>query len=194
MSGQKPSFRVSFLEEQTVQTAHTLFPAQTQYEFENWDGMLLDPPASARTTDVRQTVCASKKRCWIRPSCLWPASPKPSRKAGARNASARICVFSEPTTVDKASYFLPIHSARRRSDTSPSRVCLSWLTRGRPVIADHSLPAVDAIERIEQSKKPSRPISLRLRANSELLAQLKTLQIQFLEENGTFGAVRFDPR
>jgi len=45
-----------------------------------------------------------------------------------------------------------------------------------------SIP-LDCIDRIEQSKKSGRPITLRLRPNFELLTQLKALQIEFLEEN-----------
>jgi hypothetical protein len=42
---------------------------------------------------------------------------------------------------------------------------------------------VDSIDQIHQEKKGGRPVSLTLRPNSELMAQLKTLQIQFLHEN-----------
>jgi hypothetical protein len=38
VSSQKPSFAVSFLEEQTVQTGQTLFTAQPHYSFDNWEG------------------------------------------------------------------------------------------------------------------------------------------------------------
>jgi hypothetical protein len=50
------------------------------------------------------------------------------------------------------------------------------------IVADTQL--VDCIDRLEQSKKSGRPISLSLRPNFELLSQLKTLHILFLDENG----------
>lgn len=39
-SGTSQIARISFLEEQNVQTAQTLFQAQPQYTFETWEGML----------------------------------------------------------------------------------------------------------------------------------------------------------
>jgi hypothetical protein len=42
---------------------------------------------------------------------------------------------------------------------------------------------VDSVDQIHQEKKGGRPVSLTLRPNSELMSQLKTLQIQFLHEN-----------
>lgn len=37
----EPSLRISFLDEQTVQTAHTVFTTQLSYTFEDWRGMSL---------------------------------------------------------------------------------------------------------------------------------------------------------
>jgi hypothetical protein len=43
--------------------------------------------------------------------------------------------------------------------------------------------SVDSVDRIHQEKKGGRPVTLALRPSSELMSQLKTLQIQFLHEN-----------
>lgn len=43
---------------------------------------------------------------------------------------------------------------------------------------------VNCIDRIDQSKKPGRLISLRLKPNSNLLSELKALEIRFLEDEG----------
>lgn len=40
------------------------------------------------------------------------------------------------------------------------------------------------MDRIEPGKKGSKAISIRLRPNTELVAQIKQLQIKFLEESG----------
>lgn len=45
---------------------------------------------------------------------------------------------------------------------------------------------VSCIDRIDQSKKGGRQISLRLHPNSELLSELKVLQIKFLDNQGEF--------
>ena len=43
--------------------------------------------------------------------------------------------------------------------------------------------SVDSVDQIHQEKKGGRPVTLALRPSSELMSQLKTLQIQFLHEN-----------
>jgi len=45
---------------------------------------------------------------------------------------------------------------------------------------------VDCIDQISQGKKAGQPLSLRLRPNFELMAELKSLQIHFLDDNGEF--------
>lgn len=44
---------------------------------------------------------------------------------------------------------------------------------------------VDNVEGMTQGKKGGRPVTLRLRSAGELLSQLKTLQIDFLDSDGT---------
>ena len=51
-----------------------------------------------------------------------------------------------------------------------------------PEFADQE--PVDCVDRIEQSKKAGKPMSLSLRPNFDLLAELKTLSILFLDDNG----------
>jgi hypothetical protein len=43
---------------------------------------------------------------------------------------------------------------------------------------------VNCIEKIDVPKKASRPISLHLLPNFELLAEMKVLQLQFLDDDG----------
>jgi hypothetical protein len=45
---------------------------------------------------------------------------------------------------------------------------------------------VNCIDKIDVPKKASRPISLHLLPNFELLAEMKVLQLQFLDDDGTF--------
>lgn len=56
------------------------------------------------------------------------------------------------------------------------------LSRSLSSQPDHYL--VDCIERLEQSKKHGRPIGMQLRPNFDLLAQMKTLTILFLDGDG----------
>jgi hypothetical protein len=64
VSSQKSSFAVSFLEEQTIQTAQTLFAAQPHYSFDNWEGRaLLFQHQLSRMLRLGQTASVSKKYC-----------------------------------------------------------------------------------------------------------------------------------
>jgi hypothetical protein len=56
-----------------------------------------------------------------------------------------------------------------------------------------SIP-LDGVDQIEQPKKASKPITLKLRPNNELLGQLKSLQILFLDENGELHRTSFSSR
>lgn len=46
---------------------------------------------------------------------------------------------------------------------------------------------VAAVDHMEQPKKNSRPVSLRLRGTSDLMSQLKALHIQFLDDHGKYS-------
>lgn len=46
---------------------------------------------------------------------------------------------------------------------------------------------MNCIDKIDVPKKASRPISLHLRPNFELLAEMKVLQLQFLDDEGIFS-------
>jgi hypothetical protein len=50
---------------------------------------------------------------------------------------------------------------------------------------------VDCIDQISQGKKVGQPLSLRLRPNFDLMAELKSLQIYFLDDNGEFATADF---
>jgi hypothetical protein len=45
-AGDDYPLRVSFMEQQTIQAAHTVFMTQLSYKFENWNGMRPRHPES----------------------------------------------------------------------------------------------------------------------------------------------------
>lgn len=49
--------RVSFMDQQTVQTAHTVFMTQLSYNFENWDGMRPREP-TRRSSAYHYRLCS----------------------------------------------------------------------------------------------------------------------------------------
>lgn len=132
-SSQSHNSRVSFLEEQTVQTASTLFQAQPQYTFESWEGMaLIRPIMSGLVVSLQsraivlipsaQIVSNSKSLCLDRRSYSRRALRKQSPKVGAKSASARIYASCEPEVGDRSSCSLQILSAKKKSATFRSLV------------------------------------------------------------------------
>jgi hypothetical protein len=86
----------------------------------------------------------------------------------AKNGRRTIVLFANSQRKEKKGYILIPGEFRIRTD----RLCR---------LADEC--SVDSVDQIHQEKKGGRPVSLTLRPNSELMSQLKTLQIQFLHEN-----------
>jgi hypothetical protein len=154
-----------------------------------------------------QIVCIFRKRCSAKRLSSPLALQKRSQRDEGKNASARIYGSSGLGLESKPFYSLRTRSAKRRNDTSQYHVSLNPMTviilgdaQGRHHLCCSLLvrywfatsmsewfangSAVDCIDRIEQSKKAGRPMTLTLRPNFDLLAQLKSLSILFLDDNG----------
>ena len=128
VSGQKSTFVVSFLEEQVVQTAQTLFSTQPHYTFGTEEGMADDGRDLACWLTVPSQIGPSfKKPCSGQSSCSWRALRKPPRKDAGKNVLARtsaLCgrrmdgwpCFSLPTrNANHASNMYFYHVSRRGS-------------------------------------------------------------------------------
>ncbi|KAI1613544.1 hypothetical protein EDD37DRAFT_571251, partial [Exophiala viscosa] len=138
--------RVSFLEEQTVQTASTLFQAQPQYSFESWEDCVKFQEALLGQTVVFTAGIAEAKSKGRGEECI----SQNLRILRAKNGRQVILFFTNSQRKEKKKYI--------------------------------TIP-LDCIDHIEQSKKSGRPLALTLRPNFELLSQLRTLHILFLDEN-----------
>jgi hypothetical protein len=150
-----PAYVVSFLDEQTVQTAGTLFSAQPHYTFDD------------REDWIRfQETLLNQKLVFV----AGIAQAK-SKGRGEESISQNLRIFK--TRSGKQSILLFTNSQRKREQKKYISISL------------------DGVDHIEQPKKASKPILLKLRANNELLTQLKNLQIQFLDENGE--SIAFHP-
>jgi hypothetical protein len=183
VSSQKSSFAVSFLEEQTIHTAQTLFTAQPHYSFDNWEGRALlcqhqtFQDAKAWTDCIRfQEILLDQKLLLIAGIAVAKSKGRGEecisqnlRILRAKNGRRTIVLFANSQRKERKGYILiPCEF----SHTYPTRLCR---------LADEC--SVDSVDQIHQEKKGGRPVSLTLRPNSELMSQLKTLQIQFLHEN-----------
>ncbi|KIX06730.1 uncharacterized protein Z518_04706 [Rhinocladiella mackenziei CBS 650.93] len=145
-SSQSHISRVSFLEEQNVQTASTLFQAQPQYTFETWEDCVHFQECLLDQTVVFTAGIAEAKSKGRGEECI----SQNLRILRARNGRQIILFFANSQRKEKKRYI--------------------------------SIP-LDCIDRLEQSKKSGRPMTLSLRPNFELLAQLKSLHISFLDDN-----------
>ena len=105
-----------------------------------------------------------------------------SRKGAAKNVLARTCVSFKQRMVGELLLSLQIPSPRRGRATSRFLASFAHFRADCIILTNEC--SVDCVGQLHQEKKAGRPVSLTLQPNSELLSQLKMLQIQFLHENG----------
>jgi flavin reductase (DIM6/NTAB) family NADH-FMN oxidoreductase RutF len=120
VSSQKSSFAVSFLEEQTVQTAQTLFAAQPHYLFDNWEGRA--PSVSAPTfQDAKAwTDCIRFQEILLDQKLLFVAGVEVAKSKGrgeecisqnlrilrAKNGRRTIVLFANSQRKERKGYIL----------------------------------------------------------------------------------------
>lgn len=142
------SLRVSFLEEQTIQVAQTIFNTQPQYNFENIsDCHRFQQEVLGMTVLFVAGVAeiSSKGRGE-------EATSQNLRLCRTATGSTRILFFANAQRKDRKRY-----------------VTLS----------------IDSIEKIEQPKKSSKPVHLKLDSDDELAASMKDLNILFIDSEHT---------
>ncbi|KAH8702478.1 hypothetical protein BGW36DRAFT_372928 [Talaromyces proteolyticus] len=146
--------RVSFLDEQTVQTANTTFTTQLSYTFDNWDDCVR----------FQETLLASK--------LVFIAGIAEAKSKGRGEE----CISQN------------LRLLRGHHDRM---VLLFFANSQRKDRKRYVSVPLNCIDRIDVPKKASRPISLHLRPNFELLAEMKVLQLQFLDddERKEFGQI-----
>jgi hypothetical protein len=145
VSNEAPRYIVSFLEEQTVQTAQTIFSAQPHYTFydrEDWVRF------QETLLDQRLVFVAG-------------IAEAKSKGRGEECISQNLRILRTKTGRQTILFFA--NSQRNEKKR-------------------YVLIPLDCIDQIEQGKKAGKPMALRLRPNVELLAQLKGLQIRFLDD------------
>ncbi|KEF63185.1 uncharacterized protein A1O9_01162 [Exophiala aquamarina CBS 119918] len=151
ITSSKPQIsRISFLEEQTVQSATTIFQAQPQYTFETFqDCIAFQENLLAQEVVFTAGVAEAKSK-----GRGEEAISQNLRILRARNGRQIIVMFCNSQ-----------RSERKRYISIPHRT-------------------VDCIDHIEHSKRKFN-VTLTLRPNFDLLAQLKSISIVFLDDHGT---------
>ncbi|KAL1982262.1 hypothetical protein VTN96DRAFT_1571 [Rasamsonia emersonii] len=140
------SYRVSFLEEQTIQTGQTVFTSQLSYTFDDWND------------------CVRFQELLLASELVFIAGIAEAKSKGRGEE----CISQN------------LRILRGRHDR---KVILFFANSQRRERKRYVSIPLNCIDHLEVPKKPSRPVSLHLRPNFEILAEMKVLHIQFLEED-----------
>lgn len=145
-SEQRSAFRISFIEEQTLQTGGSLFQAKPSFAFERWEDCLRFQQAVLGQEIIFVGGLAEAKSKGRGEECI----SQNLRVLRPRGGGKTIMIF----------YTNSQRGERRKYISIP----------------------LNAITDIESGRKARHPITIKLRGETELLASLKTLQVQFLDD------------
>ncbi|KAL2831712.1 hypothetical protein BDW59DRAFT_139877 [Aspergillus cavernicola] len=148
------SLRLSFLEEQTVQTGSTVFATQLSYTFEDWSDCL----------QFQELVLASKL------VFIAGIAEAKSKGRGEECISQNLRILRGDSGKLVILFFANSQRKERKRYVSIPLTC---------------------IDSVNPGKNSRRPVVLQLQPNFDHLAQMKTLQIQFLDEEDQKAFVQF---
>lgn len=99
-TGDDYPLRVSFMDQQTVQTGSTVFMTQLSYKFDHWDGTRpINLGVKTFHLCLHSQIVYDFKNCYSAPSWYLSAGwLRPSPKAGVKSASAKIFASSAGIT------------------------------------------------------------------------------------------------
>ncbi|KAM0088482.1 hypothetical protein ACP6JD_008193 [Aspergillus fumigatus] len=165
----EPSLRISFLEEQTVQSACTVFTTKLSYTFEDWQDCV----------QFQELILAAKL------VFIAGIAEAKSKGRGEECISQNLRIFRGYNGKQVMLFFA--NSQRKelkRYVSIPGMGPLqSSLAALYPIYATIlTLCEVNCIETVNPGKKAGRPVVLDLQPNFDLLSQMKTLHIQFLDD------------
>ncbi|KAL4803065.1 hypothetical protein BDV18DRAFT_163590 [Aspergillus unguis] len=140
----EPSLRISFLDEQTVQTGSTVFATQISYTFEDWNDCV----------HFQELILASKL------SFIAGIAEAKSKGRGEECISQNLRILQGHSGKLVMIFFANSQRRERKRYVSIPLSCIESVTPG---------------------KNSRRPVVLQLQPNFEHLAQMKTLQIWFLD-------------
>ncbi|KAL4796683.1 hypothetical protein BDV19DRAFT_75452 [Aspergillus venezuelensis] len=140
----EPSLRISFLDEQTVQTGSTVFATQLSYNFEDWNDCL----------QFQELILASKL------VFIAGIAEAKSKGRGEECISQNLRILRGHSGKLVMIFFANSQRKERKRYVSIPLSCIDSVTPG---------------------KNTRRPVTLQLQPNFDHLAQMKTLQIQFLD-------------
>ncbi|OGE57897.1 hypothetical protein PENARI_c001G01412 [Penicillium arizonense] len=145
-SGDDYPLRVSFMEQQTIQAAHTVFMTQLSYKFENWNDC------------VRfQEILLGSKLIFI-----GGMAEAKSKGRGEECISQNLRILRG-------------HNGKR--------VMLFFANSQRRELKRYVSIPLNCVGGIKPPKKAGRPATLDLNPNFEILSQMRTFTVQFLDDD-----------
>ncbi|KAF9882795.1 hypothetical protein FE257_005143 [Aspergillus nanangensis] len=166
----EPALRISFLEEQTVQTAHTVFVTQLSYAFEDWGDCV----------QFQELILASKL------VFIAGIAEAKSRGRGEECISQNVRILRAPNGKQVLLFFA--NSQRRELKRY---VSIPRKPSGSVFVILVLTGPVNCIESVNPGKKAGRPVVVQLLPNFDILAMMRTLQIQFLDDEDRLAFCQF---
>ncbi|KAE8351142.1 hypothetical protein BDV28DRAFT_137733 [Aspergillus coremiiformis] len=150
----EPSLRISFMEEQTVQSTNTVFTSQLSYTFEDWKD------------------CVQFQELILAANLIFIAGIAEARSKGRGEE----CISQ---------------NLRILRGCNGKEVLLFFANSQRKELKRYVSVPVNCIGRVQPPKKPGRPVVIHLLPNFEHLSQMKSLQIQFLDDGDSYSFCQF---
>ncbi|RAK95504.1 uncharacterized protein BO80DRAFT_261680 [Aspergillus ibericus CBS 121593] len=150
----EPSLRISFMDEQTVQSAQTVFLAQISYTFEDWKDCV-----------QFQELILGSRLVFI---------------AGIAEAKSK---GRGEECISQNLRILRGHNGKQ--------VILFFANSQRKELKRYVSIPVTCIDSFNPGKKAGKPVVLQLQPNFDILSQMKTLSIQFLDDSDRKEFCRF---
>ncbi|KAB8078321.1 hypothetical protein BDV29DRAFT_9371 [Aspergillus leporis] len=150
----EPSLRISFMDEQTVQAAHTVFTSQLSYTFEDWKDCV----------QFQELILAAK--------LVYIAGIAEAKSKGRGEE----CISQ---------------NLRIMRGYNGRQVLLFFANSQRKELKRYVSIPLNCIENVQPPKKAGKPVLLTLLPNFDHLAQMKTLQIYFLDDRDSRSFCQF---
>lgn len=170
--------RISFLDQQTVQTSHVVFLTQLSYKFENWDGMY-SGSIYRDHTDRPDCVRFQELLLGSKLIFLGGMAEAKSKGRGEECISQNLRILRGQNGKRVMLFFANSQRGQLKRYVSIPCECILHLQ------GDLSLTAtVNCVENMKPPKKPGRPVVVELNPNFEILSQMRSLSIEFLDNEG----------
>ncbi|BDD57899.1 hypothetical protein MAP00_003223 [Monascus purpureus] len=175
--------RVSFLEEQTVQTAYTLFSTQLSYTFGGWQGIQTQH-THTHTHTHSLSLSLSLSLIHVHVLMLNLLYPQDCVRFQESLLSAKLVFMAgiaEAKSKGRGEECIS-QNLRILRGGNGKLVLLFFANSQRKELKRYVSIPINCIDKVNPGKKAGRPVVLDLLPNFDILSQMKWLQIRFLDD------------